>query len=284
MKRMLLGLMLTMGATLADAAKTPPPSIGVSPARLEIVVENGAATGSATVLNLSDRTIHVNTEVVNFDLDDGNNFRQQPPEPGSLPMALMINPVEFSIPPHGSQTVRFAVLPERLKGPGEHRAMLFFSELVDTSHRSLKVKFRLGVPIYASFGSVQSLARLHRVDFDTRNHQLLLDLSAIGNAQVKPDGYYLWWPLSEYPAEEKALARVAELAAHPERKPPERTTGGRVQTKPVFPGARRSVVASIGPPPEEGEYMLVYRIEAGGQIVQRAVRYTPSELLIVDSN
>ncbi len=284
MKRTLLGLLLLSGAPLVLAAKTPPPSIGVSPARIEIVVDGGSATGSATVLNLSDRSIHVNTEVVNFDLDEENNFRQQPPEPGSLPMALMVNPVEFTIPPNGSQTVRFAVLPERLKGPGEHRAMLFFSEIVDTSHRSLKVKFRLGVPIYASFGSVQSLARLHEVGFDAGSHRLLMDLTAIGNAQVKPDGYYLWWPVADFPAQEKALARVAELAANPSGKPPANTTGGRLQTKPVFPGARRSVVASLAPPPGEGEYMLVYTVQAGGQNVIRAVRYTPSQMLIVDSN
>lgn len=268
-------LLLIPAIALGEPGKAPPPSIGVSPSRIEVTVENGSATGTATVINMSDRVIHVNTEVVNFDLDEQNNFRELPPDPGSLPMALIVNPVEFTIPPNGSQTVRFAVRPERLSGPGEHRAMLFFSEVVDTSHRALKLRFRLGVPIYAGFGEMHSVARLHAVELDDAMQQLSLDISATGNAQVRADGYYLFWPMNEYPAETSALSLVRELAQHPGREPPAHTAGGRLMTKPVFPGTRRSVSASIAPPPEPGNYMLVYAIEAGGQSIQRSLRYAP---------
>jgi len=278
MKSLLLAAFLLVLPVLSrgEPGKAPPPSIGVSPSRIEVAVENGTATGTATVLNMSDRVIHVNTEVVNFDLDEGNNFRELPPDPGSLPMALIVNPVAFTIPPNGSQTVRFAVRPERLSGPGEHRAMLFFSEIVGTSNQALKLRFRLGVPIYASFGPVQSVAQLHGATLDDGMKQLSLDISATGNAQVRPDGYYLFWPLEDYPAETKAISEVSELAAHPNREPPSHTIGGRLSTKPVFPGTRRSVFASIAPPPDRGDYMLVYTVEAGGQRIQRAVRYDPA--------
>lgn len=274
MKSLILTTMLFMlpAAGLAEDARMPPPSIGVSPSRLEVAVENGTAAGTVTVLNMSNRDIHVTTEVVNFDLDEANRVREQPPTPGSLPMALIVNPVEFTIPANGSQTVRFAVLPERLSGPGEHRAMLFFSEIVDTRASALKFRFRLGVPLYARFGDVQSVARLHSVDLNDTLSQLSLDISALGNAQVRPGGYYLWWPASELPAESRAIDQVVALAEHPERKPPSGTAGGRLVTRPVFPGTRRSVVADITPPPDPGDYVLVYTVEAGGQSVQRVAR------------
>ena len=280
-KLFLLGL--TWTALAAQASDMPPPSIGVSPSRLEVEVVGGIGTGSATVLNLSNRDILVTTEVVNFDLDDSNDFRELPPDPGSLPTALMLNPVEFTVPANGSQTVRFAIMPERLRGQGEHRAMVFFSELVDTNHAAVKMKFRLGMPIYATLGDVSRKAILHDVAFEPRSNMLQMDLTSTGSAQVLPSGYYLWWPVEGFPSESKALARVREMARNPGRSSPKGTVGGRIVSKPVFPGTRRTVQARIAPPPIDGDYKLVYALEAGGQSVQRAIDPARSQILIVDS-
>lgn len=282
--RALLLLLAGIPAAGALADKLPPPSIGVSPSRIEVTVENGVATGSATVLNLSDRTVQISSELVNFDLDEASNLRELPPAPGTLPAAIMLNPVAFSIPPAGSQTVRFAIMAERLGGPGEHRAMLFFSEFVDLSKGSVRMQFRLGVPIYASFGEVLSAARLHDVSFEASTGELHLDVTATGNAQVRPSGFYLYWPVVGFPSESRALARVVELAKDPEKAMPDGVTGGPIHTRPVFPGARRLVSAALPAPPDSGEYMLVYAVEAGGQSVQRAVRYVPQRMLIVDKD
>ena len=270
-------------SALLEAASAPPPSIGVSPSRLEIAVGDSTTMGSATVLNLSDRDIVVKSSVVSFDLDERNQFRELPPEPGSLATAMMINPMEFTIPANGSQTVRFAIMPERLQGGGEHRAMLFFSELVDTSQAGVKLNFRLGMPVYASVGEPNPVAVFNDLHFDPARTALELDISSLGNAQVKPVGYYLWWPLSDYPAEARAFKRLAELSRDPARRPAD-TVGGRLATKPVFAGTRRTVLANIAPPPGSGEYMLVLQVDAGGQRLQKAIEYAPSELLIVDSD
>ena len=221
--------------------------------------------------------------MVNFDLDENNDLRELPPSPGSLPTALMLNPVEFTVPAHGSQTVRFAIMPERLKGHGEHRAMLFFSELVDTNHAAVKVKFRLGMPIYATFGDVTSKAILHDVAFEPRGNVLQMDLTSTGGAQVLPSGYYLWWPADDFPSESKALARVRELARDPGRSSPKGTVGGRIVSKPVFSGTRRTVQARLKAPPVDGDYKLVYVLEAGGESVQRAIDPAHSRMLIVDT-
>lgn len=276
-------LLLAPPAASANEGAAPPPSIGVSPSRIEATVENGGAKGVVTVLNMSARPIHVNTEVVNFDLDEANSFRELPPVPGSLPRALIVNPVEFTIPANGSQTVRFAVLPERLSGPGEHRAMLFFSEVVDTSNRALKLRFRLGVPFYANFGQVHSLANVHSVEVDHAWNQLSLDVSSIGNARVRADGYYLWWPAEAFPRQSQAIDQVRELAENPSRKPPANARGGRLIASPVFPGTRRVVTASIEPPSAAGDHVLVYAMTVGDQTVQRVVEQAKATIQVADN-
>lgn len=277
----LTGVVVT---SLAEAATAPPPSIGVSPSRLEVTVGSKTTMGSATVLNMSDRDIAVKASVVGFDLDEDNQFRELAPEPGSLATAMMINPMEFTIPANGSQTVRFAIMPDRLQGGGEHRAMLFFSELVDTNHAGVKLNFRLGMPIYASIGEPNPIAVFNGMDFDAGSNELTLDISSIGSSQVKPSGYYMWWPLSEFPSEARALRRVSELAGDPNRQLRTDEVGGRLMTKPVFAGTRRMVIANLPPPQGSGEHMLVVQIDAGGQQLQRVFEYAPADMLIVDSD
>ncbi len=271
-------------AAFAQAASAPPPSIGVSPSRLEISVGQQTTMGSATVLNMSNHDITVKTSVVDFDLDEQNQFRELEPQPGSLPTAMMVNPSEFTIPANGSQTVRFAIMPQRLTGEGEHRAMLFFSELVDTSHAGVKLNFRLGMPIYATVGEPNPIAVFNDLGFNAERHALSVDISSLGNAQVKPTGYYLWWPLSDYPSEARAFRRVADFARDPSRSEESELSGGRLVTKPVFAGTRRTVVANLVPPPDAGEYMLVFQLDAGGQQIRQAIEYAPTDLLIVDTD
>ncbi len=271
-------------ATLAEAATAPPPSIGVSPSRLEISVGKQNTMGSATVLNMSNQEITVKTSVVDFDLDEENQFRELAPAPGSLPTAMMVNPSEFTIPANGSQTVRFAIMPQRLTGEGEHRAMLFFSELVDTSQAGVKLNFRLGMPIYANVGEPNPIAVFNDLGFDAHRLSVSVDISSLGNAQVKPTGYYLWWPLSDFPSESRAFRKVADIARNPDRSENSALSGGRLVTKPVFAGTRRTVSAQIQPPPDGGEYMLVLQMDAGGQQIRQAIEYAPTDLMIVDKD
>ena len=277
-------LLGVLAGSMVHAATAPPPSIGVSPSRLEISIGKQNTMGSATVLNMSDHDITVKTSVVDFDLDEANQFREIEPQPGSLPTAMMVNPSEFTIPANGSQTVRFAIMPQRLSGEGEHRAMLFFSELVDTSHAGVKLNFRLGMPIYATMGEPNPIAVFNDLGFDAERLSVSLDISSLGNSQVKPTGYYLWWPLSDYPTEARAFRKVSDLARDPSRAEDSELVGGRLVTKPVFPGTRRTVMASLEPPPDAGEYMLVLQVDAGGQQIRQVIEYAPTDLLIVDTD
>ena len=253
----------------------PPASIGVSPTRVEVAVQDSTTTGSATVMNFTDKPVHISASLTSFDLDEGNNFRELAPSIGSLPRAMMLNPADFTIPPYGSQTVRFAIMPERLEGSGEHRAMLFFAELVDSNQSSVKINFRLGVPIYAQFGKAIEKAQIHDLKIAEDQSQLTLDISALGNRQVRPTGYYMWWPASKFPGERQAFRRLKALANNRDPDPALGTVGGKLATKPVFPGVRREVIAKLDVPQQIGDYVLAVQIDVGDQSVQRAIKYTP---------
>ncbi|MCZ6659537.1 MAG: hypothetical protein O7C67_19805 [Gammaproteobacteria bacterium] len=283
MKTILASLSLILVAT-AYAAEAPPASVGVSPSRIELDVNGTSVTDSAMVMNMTDDTVHLSASLVNWDLDENNDFRELPTETGSLPTAMLLNPVDFSIPPHATQTVRFAIMPERLHGQGEHRAMLFVSELVDSTDPGVRIRFRLGVPIYARVGTKTVSSDMHSVELRHENASLNLDLdiSSTGTMQVRPSGYYLWWPKDSFPGEEIALKSVHRLKKDRSREVPEGATGGVIVTKPVFAGSRRVVRAKLQPPELSGEYVLALHLEAGDQVVQRTMRFEAAQPARVD--
>ena len=276
--KILLILIGTLGCVLCHASSAlPPASIGVSPARVELTVQNKRTTGSATVMNFTDKPIHVAASLAGFDLDENNDFRELPPTAGSLPRAMMLNPADFTIPPHGSQTVRFAIMPERLEGSGEHRAMLFFSELVDSNQAAVQINFRLGIPIYAQFGEVDQTAQIHDLKITNDRSRLELDISALGNKQVRPTGYYLWWPAGKFPGERVAFRKLKSLASGGDSSLPADVVGGKLVTKPVFPGARRAVAAKLTIPEGVGDYVLAVHVDAGDQSLQRTIKSVPPQ-------
>jgi P pilus assembly chaperone PapD len=255
----------------------PPASIGVSPSRVELAVQKERTTGSATVMNFTDKPVHVAASLTGFDLDESNNFRELAPTVGSLPRAMMLNPADFTIPPNGSQTVRFAIMPERLEGSGEHRAMLFFSELVESNHAAVKINFRLGIPIYAQLGEADRTAQIHDLKIANDRTRLELDISALGNRQVRPTGYYLWWPAGEFPGERVAYRKLKSLASGGDPSLPSDVVGGKLVTKPVFPGARREVAAKLTIPEGVGDYVIAVHVDAGDQSLQRTIRSVPPQ-------
>lgn len=275
-KKLALGaLLIVVAAVTAAERKLPPPSVGISPNRIVVDVDKKTVTESATILNLTDKPVTLTASLVSFDLDEANEFRELPTQPGSLPAAMILNPVDFTIPPQSSQTVRLAIVPERLAHSGEHRAMLFVSELAETNQVGMQVRFRLGVPIYARVGEVVEDGIVHEVDVAVDEDRLSLDvdLSSEGNVQVRADGYYLWWSRADFPGEEDAIAAVERMRADPNASQPKSATGGLINTKPVFPGTRRTVDAKLIPPEDVGEYLLALQLTAGGEVVNRMIAF-----------
>jgi hypothetical protein len=170
--------------------------------------------------------------------------------------------------------VRFAIMPERLAGAGEHRAMLFFSELTDTSEPTVKINFRLGVPIYAQRGPAVASAELHGLALNETGDALRLDVSAAGTTQIRPQGHYVWWRADKFPGEQQAFRQIATLARNPERTPPGSIASGKLTAKPVFPGTRRALTARISPPADAGSHVLAVRFNIADETFERSFRFS----------
>ena len=274
--RLRFGIALTAllaSLTVAAESELPPPSVAVAPNRIEMEVGDRPVTESITVMNLGEEPVTIETQVVNWDLDEANEFRQLPGSDGTLPAAIMLNPARFTIAEGGSQTVRFMVMPERLRQNGEHRAMIFFSKTVGTNQPGVQIRFRLGVPVYAAVGEVSRDMELHDLALNSESDRLRLamDISATGNAYVRPNGYYLMWPATDFPGERKALKQTARMVKDPNRALPKGAQGGQIQGVPVLPGARREVASALQPPEQSGEFKVAVVMDAGSQRVERVL-------------
>ena len=261
-----LGLAAPAGAQGEDPAGfsvTPTPRVGFSPPRFELEWDGKGSTESLSVLNVSDTPLSVAVTVGNWDLDEENRNRELPPTEQSLDQWMIVNPLQFTIEPGGSQTVRFAIRPRVQPAPGEHRAMIYLAEQPTEAadgEQALRVSFNFGIPVYLHVGEKRREGTLHGIALDSATAPRLLqvDFSSTGTAYARLDAHYMIWPRSAYPGDEKAAAAIRSMAAEPD------TAGqrgdGRVFARlpgtPVLPGYRRTLQLPIIMPDAPGDYVL----------------------------
>lgn len=261
-----LGLALPAGAQgegRPGLSVTPKPRVGFSPPRFELEWDGKGSTESLSVLNVSDTPLSVAVTLGNWDLDEENRNRELPPTEQSLDQWMIVNPLQFTIEPGGSQTVRFAIRPRVQPAPGEHRAMIYLAEQpaeADDGEQALRVSFNFGIPVYLHVGEKTREGTLHSVALDnaTAPRLLEIDFSSTGTAYARLDAHYMIWPRSAYPGDKKAAATISAMAAEPD-------TAGREQGGPVFarlpgtpvlPGYRRTLQLPITLPDAPGDYVL----------------------------
>lgn len=254
------------------------PRLGISPPRVELELnESGQANSEFTVLNMSDREMPVEMKVVHWDLDENSQVRVIPPTEQSLDQWLLVNPLKFVVPPNGSQTVRFGIRPKVRPLAGEHRAMVYITELPDAqSGQGLSVRLNYGLPIYANFGEVKRSPVLHDMKLETleKVYELVLDIENTGNAYVRPQGRVGVWPSSTFPGEQQAT-RILNSESTESVKP------GDIQpvysthliSQPVLGGTRRQQVTRI-PRTGLGDESLVLLVKGEINGLQISKSYT----------
>lgn len=113
----------------------PPAQLGISPSQINetvSLVENknvARLNQSLTLYNYGGRPKRINLNLVDI---DGSGKPITPNEQTLKPWTL-INPVQFTIPAGGYQTVRMSIRLPREFAPGKHRAMLTIEQQVDKS-------------------------------------------------------------------------------------------------------------------------------------------------------
>ncbi len=218
--------------------------IAVSPSRFEIDVNEGRQTHAIEILNTSDREVTVNVEIENFDLDEANKVRVVPPTEQSLDQWIVINPLTLNLPPDSRRTLRFAIRPQVRPEPGEHRAVIFLNEGDSRVVRGgARVRFRIGVVVYAQVGPYDRSAILHDVTPEARS--VLLDIETIGNAHARFRGGYAVWSEATYPGDDLAQSATQQALERRTGREPLRVEGaslsGLLIETPVLPQNRRRV-------------------------------------------
>jgi len=269
-------LAILLSAAAARAAD-PPPMIAVSPSRFELAIGSTPSVESLRVFNFGKEPVEVGVSLATWDLDEQNQVRLVEPDEQSLDQWIVINPLRFTIEPGKSQSVRFSVRPRVRPEPGEHRAMIYFDQVLDEadSAEQMRVRFRVGVAVYGTVGEVLRQGVLHAVDLASGSNPLSagLQISSTGTAHVRIDGHYSVWPAAAYPGIESE-ARVFSLD-RPDAEPPEGVVQAAVLPGiPVLAGDCRQVWFSASGPLPAGDYILDLDFSLGDNHYDRAVPFT----------
>jgi hypothetical protein len=244
LRLIVLAVIIGLSVIAAARAAAPPAQIAVSPSKFEMAIGPRPSTESITLMNLSEQDVEIDVAVANWTLDEANQIELVPPDEQSLDQWMVINPLHFTIPGHGSQTVRFSVRPRVAPEPGEHRAMIYFNQVLpEQSEHVVRVRFSVGVAVYGLVGQVVRRGTLHEVDVVDSTNPLVarLDVSSEGSAHVRMAGQYAIYPADVYPGVE---ATTWDPAVGPnEIEVPELAISvGALPSRPVLPQTRREVL------------------------------------------
>jgi hypothetical protein len=234
------------------------PQIGASPTPLFMEIGPRPSSGAITLYNMSKTAVTVTTSLYNFELDESNDVHILPPTPQSMDLWMVVNPVSFTIPAGKSQTVRISVRPPVKPEPGEHRAIVIFSQKLDENSPSsgARVLFQIRVAVYGMAGNAVKEGTLHGVSISSGKgfSNLDFDITSTGNAGVRLQGQFSVWPKDKF--NEAAASRLYTIVGSARNVPAEVVLAAELAGLPVLPGTRRTLKTRVNTPSAPGEYVL----------------------------
>jgi len=243
----------------------PPAQIAATPSRIEMEIGGKPANSSVKLFNLSDQPVSVHTTVSHWDLDDENEVRVIAPTAQSLDQWMIINPIDFTIPAHSSQTVRLSVRPFVEPEPGEHRGIIYFEQkLADEDNTGIAVSFRLGIIVYGLAEPISRKGDIESVRFDDNPQlgELAIDLTSTGNAGVRLNGQYSIWHKDDFPGGQVTQSLRLGTA---DEKSSKVLQSGSLTVLPVLAGTRRTLKQSVPLPEMAGDFVLYVYGELGAE-------------------
>jgi P pilus assembly chaperone PapD len=263
----------------------PPAQVAVSPSRVELQIGASPTTESLTLFNFGDEPVQIAVSVAHWDLDEQNAVRIIEPHEQSLDQWIVVNPLRFTVAAKSSQTVRYSIRPRVQPEPGEHRAMIYFDQVLprDPSEK-LRVKFRMGVAIYAHAGEISREGKLNAIQVlgGTNPVSARFDISSKGTAHVRLLGQYAVWPAGRYPGHE-GTSLFLELGNPGASLPEGPLIAGNLPAKPVLPDTRRNVLLHTPTKLPPGSYVLDLNGEIGSDSIDLGIPFTvphPSQVSI----
>ncbi|MDO5673521.1 MAG: fimbria/pilus periplasmic chaperone [bacterium] len=261
-------------------AQEPPGQIGVSPSMFEFAIGMEPVDKSLQLANMKTKPVRVKVEVYNWTLDENNAIQLLPPDRQSLDQWMLIQPVDFTVEPGKTQTVRFSIRPRSKPEAGEHRAIIYFVEQPDsekTESASIEMLFRLGVGVYGYAEPVVRKAVIHGVQLARQadsSPEIRIDVENKGNVHSRVQGSFSVWEKRSFPGfaalPQKLLAQGAST------RPPEGFIGsGSLDNTPVLAGKRRILKTGLAPLPDGKEYIIAVQGTLDGQKVETALSWSP---------
>lgn len=247
------------------AEDLPQGQIGLSPSIFENI-QLGTKPVNETIrfFNFREEPVTVQVSVHNWTINANNKLELLPPSKQSLDQWITINPLHFTVPAKQSRPVRFSIRPRVKPDPGEHRAIIYFSEAPSTkdttAQKTIKTRFRVGVGIYATSKPVEKKAVLH--SFRYNKHALSADIENTGNTHVRLKGQFIVWNENNLPQESDFDNLFSKSK---EKTKPEGFAGrGILNSFPVLPGTRRTVETPLPQPEKSGTYIVAVKDTLAG--------------------
>ncbi|ABB23966.1 conserved hypothetical protein [Pelodictyon luteolum DSM 273] len=246
-------LLLLCTAPLSSLmAGDPPGQIAVSPSMFELNIGTKPLTQSIRLKNLKKHPIILKVDVYNWTLDGNNSLKEIAPTAQSIDQWMIINPVSFTIDPGKEQVIRFSIRPTTTPDPGEHRAIIFFTEQPPKDKAGgVEVLFKLGVAVYAYADPIRHAGVLTSISLDRAGSMIKVGLQNSGNVHTRLKGEYSIWKPGSFPGFKKTGMDLTK------EQPEGFIAGGNMNNTPVLAGNRRVITTSIPLPAEnKGSYVV----------------------------
>lgn len=248
-------LILLCGALAAPAHA----QIAISPIIQETRLDQPPKVMTFRLTNFDTRPKQVVASVANWTIDGKGDVRTLPSDETSLDRWVIVSPLQFELAPKSAQTIRVAIRPAMQLAPGEHRAMVYFDEVLGprtADQHGMRGRFRIGAAIYAYQGEPQRLGHISGLKVDASG--LNAQLTSEGTAHARLEGFYAIWRADAFPG--MAASPLASLASAPAKdKWPVGVEGvAALAQLPVLPGGQRPLKVPFGKLPP-GRYVLEFR-------------------------
>jgi P pilus assembly chaperone PapD len=248
--------------------------IGVSPPRFEIKMDGKAKSQSIKIVNMSSEPVEMQAYVKNWTLNENNKLEEVSSTEQSLDQWIVFTPSRFTIPPRGTQSVRFAIRPKVKPTPGEHRAIFYLEEVppANADPQTVKAIGRIGVVVYAYSGDVKRVAVINSINVDAKptTVKATFDVSNTGNAHVRLKGQYAIWRAANYPG-----VKATQGISKDKSKLPANVMGiGDLDFAPILPSMRRQLTLPIDQKLPPGNYVLDINGDLSGVPIKQGIKFT----------
>lgn len=257
-------------ACLAFAETELQPQLSVWPITFDnLEIGDKPVNESIKVRNLKKKPVSMRVDLHTWTHDERSQVKLIPPSPQSLDQWMVVNPLRFTIPAGGEQTIRFSIRPRVKPEPGEHRAILYLSEEEDAEKKAntFQVLGRYGIGIYGLVQPVKREAGVTSLAYDRKTSTLSASVRNNGNVHARLRGRYSVWKKGSFPG--LAAARALPATFETDKKPEGLIADGTFAGGPTLPGFTRVYDTKLAIPEHGGPVIIAFTGELDGVPVDK---------------